>query len=175
MTEAYIGSIVMFAGNYAPEGWAFCQGQILPINQYQALFSILGTTYGGNGSTNFALPDLRGRAPIGMGQGPGLTPVNLGQPVGSETATLNASQMPSHGHTVACDAASASSGADPTNHYPGNPGSLSEAQLYGGTATATMAQGMIQPAGGGQPFSIRQPSMGMNYIICLQGLYPPRT
>lgn len=173
MYEAYIGSIVLFAGNFAPRGWAFCQGQLLPIAQNTALFSILGTTYGGNGQTNFALPDLRGRAPIGTGQGPGLTNVQLGESIGSETVTLTVNQMPAHNHAMACDATSAGS-ADPTNNYPGNPGTLSGAQLYGSTANALMAPAAISPAGGSQPVSIQQPSLGMNYIICLEGLFPSR-
>ncbi|MGH9628803.1 MAG: phage tail protein [Bryobacteraceae bacterium] len=173
MTEAFIGSIVLFAGNFAPRGWAFCQGQLLPIAQNAALFSILGTTYGGNGQTTFALPDLRGRAPIGAGQGPGLTPVTLGEAAGSETVALTAGQMPAHTHAVACDSASAGN-ADPANSYPGNPGTLSGAQLYGTAANATMAPNMITPAGGSQPFSIRQPYLGLNYIICLEGIFPSR-
>jgi microcystin-dependent protein len=173
VNEAFIGSIMMFAGNFAPRGWAFCQGQLLPIAQNTALFSILGTTYGGNGQTTFALPDLRGRAPIGTGQGPGLTNVDLGQSAGSETVTLTVNQLPAHNHVVACDSTSAG-GADPTNSFPGNPGSLSGAQLYGSTAGATMAPAMIQPAGGSQPFSVRQPYLGINYIICLEGIFPSR-
>jgi microcystin-dependent protein len=173
MNEAYIGSIVLFAGNFAPRGWAFCQGQLLSIAQNTALFSILGTTYGGNGQTTFGLPDLRGRAPIGAGQGPGLTNVQLGESAGSETVTLTISQMPAHNHTMACDSTSAGS-ADPTNNYPGNPGALSGAQLYGTTPSATMAPAAIMPAGGSQPVSIQPPSLGMNYIICLEGLFPSR-
>ena len=173
MTEAYIGSIVLFAGNFAPRGWAFCQGQLLSISTNTALFSILGTTYGGNGQTTFALPDLRGRVPIGPGQGPGLTPVTLGQQAGSESVTLTVSQMPAHNHSVACDAAAADN-AVPTNNYPGNPGSLSGATLYGPTPTATMAPAMISAAGGSQPFSVQQPYLGLNYIICLEGIFPSR-
>ena len=173
MNEAFIGSIVLFAGNFAPRGWAFCQGQLLSIAQNTALFSILGTTYGGNGQTTFALPDLRGRAPIGAGQGPNLSNIQLGESAGSEMVTLNVNQMPAHNHLMACDATSAG-GADPSNSYPGNPGTLSGAQLYGATATATMAPAAITPAGGSQPFSIQQPFLGLNYIICLEGLFPSR-
>jgi microcystin-dependent protein len=173
MTEAFIGSIVMFAGNFAPRGWAFCQGQLLPIAQNTALFSILGTTYGGNGQTTFALPDLRGRAPIGTGQGPGLTNITLGEAAGSESVTLNVTQMPAHTHAVACDATSAGA-ADPANAFPGNPGALSGAQLYGPTASATMAPAMIAPSGGSQPISVQQPFLGINYIICLEGIFPSR-
>jgi microcystin-dependent protein len=173
MTEAYIGSIVLFAGNFAPRGWAFCQGQLLSISTNTALFSILGTTYGGNGQTTFALPDLRGRVPVGQGQGPGLTPVTLGEQVGSEKVTLTQSQMPAHTHVVACDKTAAGNW-DPTNAYPGNPGELSGANLYGPTANGTMAPNMISPAGGSQPVSIQQPSLGLNYIICTEGIFPSR-
>ncbi|WP_340819596.1 tail fiber protein [Methanolobus sp. WCC4] len=99
-TDPLLGEITLFAGNFAPRGWAFCNGQLLPINQNQALFSILGTTYGGDGRTTFALPDLRGRAPVHAGNGPGLSPVVLGQKGGAETVALNVNQMPSHTHTL---------------------------------------------------------------------------
>jgi microcystin-dependent protein len=173
MTEAYIGSIVLFAGNFAPRGWAFCQGQLLSISTNTALFSILGTTYGGNGQTTFALPDLRGRVPMGQGQGPGLTNVTLGEQGGSESVTLMPSQMPMHSHAVACDT-TATGSADPAGAYPGNPGSLSGTELYGSTANGTMAPNMISPAGGSQPFSVQQPYLGLNYIICLEGIFPSR-
>jgi len=173
MTEAFIGSMVLFAGNFAPRGWAFCQGQLLSIAQNSALFSILGTTYGGNGQTTFALPDLRGRAPIGTGQGPGLTNVQLGEQAGSESVTLTSNQMPMHSHAVACDT-TATGSANPAGAYPGNPGSLSGTELYGPTANGTMASNMVSPAGGSQPVSIQQPSLGLNYIICLEGIFPSR-
>src|SRR6478672_10112699 len=99
MSEPFLAEIIMFAGNFAPRGWAFCQGQILSIAQNTALFSLLGTTYGGNGQTTFALPDLRGRVPVGTGQGPGLSNYDLGQVSGSESVTLTVSQMPAHNHT----------------------------------------------------------------------------
>jgi microcystin-dependent protein len=173
MTEAFIGSIVLFAGNFAPRGWAFCQGQLLSISTNTALFSILGITYGGNGQTTFALPDLRGRVPRGPGQGPGLTPVTLGEQAGSESVTLTTSQMPAHSHTVACDT-TATGSSDPAGAFPGNPGSLSGTELYGPTANGTMAPNMISPAGGSQPVSVQQPSLGLNYIICLEGIFPSR-
>src|SRR5689334_10336146 len=102
-TEPFIGSIVLFAGNFEPRGWAFCQGQLLSIAQNTALFSILGTTYGGNGQTTFALPDLRGRAPVGQGQGPGLPLVQLGQQGGANTVTLTVPNLPAHNHLINCD------------------------------------------------------------------------
>ena len=103
MSDPYIGEIILFAGNFAPRGWAFCQGQILSIAQNTALFSILGTTYGGNGQTTFALPDLRGRVPVGTGQGPGLPSVNLGEQAGEPAHTLIATEMPAHNHPAQAD------------------------------------------------------------------------
>src|SRR6476469_8745709 len=104
MAEPFLGSIIIFGGNFAPKGWAMCNGQILAINQNTALFSLLGTTYGGNGTTTFALPDLRGRVPVGMGQGPGLSPMTEGQVGGTETVTLTVNQLPNHNHPHAAPA-----------------------------------------------------------------------
>src|SRR5688572_5350285 len=118
MSEPFIGEIIMFAGNFAPRGWAFCSGQLLSIAQNTALFSILGTTYGGNGQTTFALPDLRGRCPVHQGQGPGLSNYSLGQVGGTESVTLIASQLPPHSHTVACSANDANLGL-PEGNFPG--------------------------------------------------------
>src|SRR5947208_9525764 len=114
----FLGGIFMFAGNFAPRGYALCQGQLMSIAQNTALFSILGTTYGGNGQTTFALPDLRGRAPVGQGQGPGLSNISLGEVAGSETVTLLSTNMPSHNHTVGCDGGGSSS-LTPVNDIPG--------------------------------------------------------
>ena len=114
-TEPYLGSIVMFAGNFEPRGWAFCAGQILSISQNSALFAILGTTFGGNGIQTFALPDLRGRGPVGTGQGPGLSDIVLGEMAGTENVTLTAANMPSHNHPINCDNTGASSTARSTN------------------------------------------------------------
>src|SRR5439155_18983562 len=109
MSEPFLGEIRLFGFNFAPRGWAFCQGQLLPIAQNTALFSLLGTTYGGNGQTTFALPDLRGRVAVGFGQGPGLSNIDLGQVSGAETATLTQAQMPAHGHLASVSQAAASS------------------------------------------------------------------
>jgi microcystin-dependent protein len=135
--EPYLGEITMFAGNFAPRNWAFAHGQLLSKNQHAALFSLLGYTYGGNGSTTFALPDLRGRVPIGIGQGPGLTNRSLGQTTGSETTILTTAQMPSHSHTL------------PTS-------------------------GTTQTTGSGATHSEMQPSLALNYIIAVNGVFPPR-
>src|SRR6187399_1257120 len=120
MSEPFLAEIVMFAGNFAPRGWAFCQGQILAISQNTALFSLLGTTYGGNGQTTFALPDLRGRVPVGTGQGPGLPTMDLGQVGGEPTHTLITTEMPAHQHALPCSADDATQGS-PVGRYPSTP------------------------------------------------------
>ena len=171
--EAFLGSIILFAGNFAPRGWAFCQGQILSIAQNTALFSLLGTTYGGNGQTTFALPDLRGRAPVQQGTGPGLPNVNLGESAGSPTVTLTTGQMPAHNHSVAANQNATTtnpSGSVPANDARGNPVNIYAAQPDG---TQMNAQ-MIGMAGGNQPVNIQNPFLGLNYIICTQGIYPSR-
>lgn len=176
--EGYIAQILLFAGNFAPRGWAFCQGQILSIAQNTALFSLLGTTYGGNGQTTFALPDLRGRTPIGAGQGPGLSPINLGQVGGTENTTLVITNMPAHNHTVTVNPRAVTEAGDtsiPTNAYIANSGALDREFKASGTfvnmGAANATSGI---AGGSQPFSIRNPYLGLNYIICMEGIYPSR-
>jgi microcystin-dependent protein len=177
--EGTIGEIRMFAGNFAPRSWAFCANQILPIAQNTALFSILGTTFGGNGQTTFALPDFRGRVAVGTGQGPGLPNITLGEIAGAQTTTLTTNNMPAHNHTIsgAVTMQAAADGAlstDATNRRVG-PGAF-----YSGSAgdlvnmaplTSNLAVGVN---GGSQPFSIMPPYLGMNYIICLQGIFPSR-
>ncbi|MEK7254534.1 MAG: tail fiber protein [Bacteroidota bacterium] len=169
--EDLIGVIKLFAGNFAPRGWAFCHGQLLSIAQNTALFSILGTTYGGDGQTTFALPDLRGRAPIGAGQGPGLSDYVLGEMSGSETTTLLVNNMPMHTHTV--QASNQFAGGDhPGGRYLG--ASTTDDGFYDETANTSMAADMVAPAGGSQPFDHRPPYLGLNYIICLYGIFPSR-
>ena len=162
----------MFAGNFAPTGWAFCQGQLLPIAQNQALFSLLGTTYGGNGTTTFALPDLRGRVPVGFGQGPGLSNRVIGEQFGSELVTLNINQMPSHNHTVNAVTTEGNQNL-PTNSLPANTKTLDK-EYSDANANTTMKATMVNPTGGSQPFGVSQPSLGVNFIIALQGIYPSR-
>jgi microcystin-dependent protein len=178
MSEPFIGEIIMFAGNFNPRGWALCQGQILSIAQNTALFSILGTTYGGNGQTTFALPDLRGRVPVGQGQGPGLPAVSLGEVSGANSSTLTIQQMPSHNHLVR---ANASNGNDslPANAYLAAaviPTDSNKSVSAYNTATdnTTLNPGAVGPTGGNQPFSLMQPYLGMNYIIALEGIFPSR-
>lgn len=168
--EPLIGMIVQFAGNFAPRGWAFCEGQLLPISQNQALFSILGTTYGGNGQTTFALPDLRGRVCIQPGQGPGLSNYTLGQSGGAESVTLLVNNMPSHSH--AYNAAETGDGqASPTGNALGK----TAANIYTtNPPNSAMNSGTIAPTGGSQPFGITQPYLAVNWIIALEGIFPSR-
>ena len=171
--EGFIGEIRMFAGNFAPKDWAFCQGQLLSISQNTALFSILGTTYGGDGRVTFALPNLSGRVPVGVGQGAGLTNRQLGEMSGTETVTLTTAQMPAHSHTVNAVTADGNQNL-PTNSFPANTKTLDKE--YSTVApNTTMNPTMIGVSGGSQPFGVMQPSLGMNYIICVNGIYPSRS
>lgn len=178
MSEPFIGEIIMFGGNFAPRGWALCNGQLLSIAQNTALFSILGTTYGGDGQTTFALPNLQGRVAIHPGQGPGLSPYVLGQIGGTENVTLTTNQMPLHTHTATVNAAEAPQTVtdNPKGGVPA--GSTGGPQVYGAApdGATTMNAGMVTnaPAGGSQPFSIIQPYLCVNFIIALQGIFPSR-
>lgn len=169
--DAYIGQIKIFAGNFAPSGWEFCSGQLLPIAENQALFSLIGTTYGGDGQYNFALPDLRGRLVVGAsGTGPGLSNVIIGQQYGTETNTMTVSQMPAHTHAIACVTGSGNQN-NPTNNLYANTGLLDKE--YSTTAANTqMSSTMMGLSGGNTPFTNMQPTTGLNFIICLQGIYP---
>ena len=190
--EGTIGEIRMFAGTFAPRNWAFCAGQLMSISQNTALFSILGTTYGGNGQTTFALPDLRGRAAVGTGQGPGLTNITLGEVSGTETVTLLTTQMPAHTHTATATVTGTSAqkclddtglGDTPGGQFPAI--STAGSKIYTNatqtpdatmgaspiTASATVTIGI---SGNSQPVPIRNPYLGMNYIICLFGIFPSR-
>ncbi len=192
MSEPFIGEICMFGGNFAPRGWALCNGQILPIAQNTALFSILGTTYGGNGQTTFALPNLQGRVPIHPGQSPGTSQYTLGEASGTETVTLLQTQMPMHVHPVSVNApiaipVNAGNGASPT---PSDTAVLSQTSdtvagavvdLYSpGPGTTTLlpfqatASGTTAVAGGNQPFGIVSPYLCVNFIIALEGIFPSR-
>jgi microcystin-dependent protein len=183
MADPFIGMIVLFSGNFAPRGWAFCDGQLLAIAQNQALFSILGTTYGGNGQTTFALPDLRGRVPIGPRQGSGLTNRDLGETGGSESVTLTTNQMPLHTHglTLAMNVKNAAGnsrtpvGGVLANEAAGVTATYSTATPdSGATMSSGALTGAVGTAGGSQPAGIMQPYLGMNYIIALEGIFPSR-
>lgn len=180
--EGTIAEIRMFAGNFAPRNWAFCNGQIMAISQNTALFSILGTTYGGNGQTTFALPDLRGRVPVGAGQGPGLPNITLGEASGTPTTTLLTTNMPAHAHSFSASGSMAcKTGSGDADSPGGNiPAGSATDENYAAPASGNGSMAPINVsgntgvAGGSQPFSIMQPYLGMNYIICLFGIFPSR-
>jgi microcystin-dependent protein len=171
-SDPYLGQITMFAGNFAPRGWAFCDGQLLPISSYDALFSILGTTYGGDGRTTFALPDLRGRVAMHAGNGNGLSPRSLGQKGGTETNTITVNQMPPHNHSVNAVTTDGNTNV-PTNALPANTKTLDKEYSTDANDT-TMKSNMINITGGGQPVNNIQPYQTVNYIIALYGVYPSR-
>ena len=175
MSEPFIAEIRIFAGNFAPRSWAFCDGQLLPVSQNTALFSLIGTTYGGDGRTTTALPNLQGRAPMQPGQGPGLTSRRLGQTGGVTTVTLSEAQMPQHSHPLT--ASSDSADEDGTTNVTNARTAETDAsdRIYGtGTATA-MSPSALDNTGGSQAHNNLQPYLVMNYIIALQGLYPSRS
>lgn len=192
MSEPFLGEIRMVGFNFAPRGWAFCQGQLLSIATNSALFSLLGTVYGGNGTTTFALPDLRGRSPVGTGSGQGLSSVVQGEMSGLENVTILTSQMPMHVHTasqlhasVAVPAVTASNnvGAAPSNasvlgpiSAGGRPGTLYSTDDSDVTLKPFNSQviGQSDVSGGSQPLSIRNPYLGINFVIALQGVFPSR-
>jgi microcystin-dependent protein len=173
--EGYIAQILFFAGNFPPKYWAFCDGQILSIASNTALFSLIGTMYGGNGTTTFALPDFRGRVPMGMGQGPGLPNINQGQFLGAPTATLTTAQMPVHTHVASASVAVASTNGNFASPV-GNIFATSAANAYGPAATGAAAGTTLTLAntGGNQPFSVQQPTLAVNFVICLNGIFPSR-
>ncbi len=208
--EFFIGGIINFGGNFAPRDWAFCDGQLISINQNQALFAILGTIWGGDGRTNFALPDMRSRVPVGVGRGAGLSLYNQGEQIGTETHVMQLAQLPVHSHAAsftgtgggpssltATATVNAFNGTatetTPTGNYWSAPkNGISALASYGTTANTTMATDAVNVSiagngggitggtvdianqGGSQPFSLIQPTLGMQYIICLQGLFPSR-
>ncbi|MDQ6477210.1 tail fiber protein [Dyadobacter sp. LHD-138] len=192
--EAYMGTVMAWAPNFAPRGWAFCQGQTLSITQNSALFSLLGTTYGGDGQTTFRLPDLRGRTPLGAGNGPGLSPYELGQSSGAESVTITLNEMPAHNHAAQTGNAPiqvSASNADtstPANGLsiavPGTVSGRDFSPTLGFNSAApnvTLNQATSGPAavnvgvsGGSHPHNNMQPYLALNFIICMQGIFPPR-
>jgi microcystin-dependent protein len=161
MADPFVAEIRIFPFNFAPKGWAWCDGQLLPLSQNTALFSLLGTTYGGDGKSNFALPDLQGRAPMHPGQGPGLSLHDLGETGGADTVTLLESEIPAHNHLV---------GAQNTLNRPAS-GNLYNAV---GPAPVAMSPEELAPAGGDQPHNNMQPYVTFDFCIALQGVFPPR-
>ncbi|QMU63949.1 MAG: phage tail protein [Flavobacteriaceae bacterium] len=182
--ESYLAEIRLFAGTFAPENWAFCDGRVIAISDNEKLYSLLGTTYGGDGRTNFALPDLRSRVPVGAGKGQGLSYVREGQRYGwfKSSVTLTLGNLPPHTHKVSgstvallCNNASPEDSDNPQGNFLSR---TSPNKYYKSTANAQMGTSPvkinIEPAGGSKPVDINQPSLGMNYIICIQGLSPSR-
>jgi microcystin-dependent protein len=168
MSDPFIGEIRLFAGNFAPSGWAFCQGQLLPISQDEALFALIGTTYGGDGQTTFALPNLSGRIPLHQGQGPGLSPRTIGEMAGTENVTLTSSQIPQHTHALHANSAAAT-GTSPSGALLA---ATSVASYDTGPGSTAMAAGAVGNAGGSQPHNNMAPTLALNYIICLFGIFP---
>jgi len=175
MADPFVAEIRIFPFNFAPTGWAFCDGQLLPLSQNTALFSLLGTTYGGDGKSTFALPDLQGSAPMHPGQGPGLSLHDLGESSGSETVTLLESEIPFHNHSLLADA------ADPAD-VQAPQAAVVLARSSGGNAYTTNLAGLVPlapealtPAGGDTPHNNLMPYLAVNFCIALQGVFPPRT
>ena len=173
MSEPFIGQICIYGFNFAPRGWALCNGQLIAISQNTALFSLLGTTYGGNGQTTFALPNLQSRAPLHPGQGPGLSPYTLGEQTGTESVTMTVSTLPAHPHGYTVPATTADQNSiDPA----ANAALAAGTGIYRTAATANvqMPGGNTAPAGNSQPISIIQPILTLNFCIALQGIFPSR-
>lgn len=171
MSEPFIAEIRIFAGNFAPRGWAFCDGQLLPISQNTALFSLIGTTYGGDGRSTTALPNLQGRAPMHPGRGPGLTDRRLGQRGGVEMVTLTEAQMPQHTHTMF----GSEERGDTTNAVGNYLGAGTDMFATSSTSGTTLAEAVLPNTGGSQAHNNMQPFLTMNFIIALVGLYPSRS
>jgi microcystin-dependent protein len=173
MANPFLAEIRIFPFNFAPRGWAFCDGQLMPLSQNTALFSLLGTTYGGDGKSNFALPNMQGNAPMHPGQGPGLSLHDLGETGGSDTVTLLESEMTQHSHGLT---ASNQEGTDqsPINEmFAGGVGGIN---LYAAPASIIQLPDVtVAPAGGDQPHNNMMPYLTLNFCIALQGVYPPRT
>ena len=168
-TEPYLGEIMLWAGSFAPKGWALCNGQILPIAQNQGLFTLLGTTYGGNGVVTFALPDMRGRVPIHFGQGPGLSSRVLGEKGGEESHTLAMNELAAHTHTARGSTAAGTS-ASPSGMVPAR--NAAQIPQYGATVNAALSPSAISVTGSSQAHPNLRPYLVLNYVICLQGVYP---
>ena len=177
MTTPYIGEIQLFGFNFNPRGWAFCNGATLPISQNTALFSLIGTIYGGNGQTTFQLPNFAGRAGCQQGNGPGLSPRSLGETFGANTVTLTSNQIPQHNHSAVLyaqnDTTKRASSPSPNNALSVSSESAATSFLPSGSPNTQFAPNMLSPSqGGGQPHQNQQPYLGVNFCIALQGVYP---
>jgi microcystin-dependent protein len=175
MSDQFVAEIRIVGFNFPPTGWAFCSGQLLPLSQNTALFSLLGTTYGGDGKSTFALPDLQGAAPVQPGQGQGLSLRDLGEQGGSESVTLLASEMPAHTHALQATT-NAATQADPTGAiWAASAVGRTPPPLYATTQNTTMAPTALNVAGGSLPHNNMHPFLTLNFIIALQGIFPPRS
>ena len=169
MSTPFVGEVRLFAGNFAPAGWAFCDGSLYPISENETLFALIGTTYGGDGQVTFAMPDLRGRVPVHQGTGPGLSTRTIGERGGTETVTLTVAQMPAHTHALRASSAAAT-GSAPGGAVLAATGAVNS---YGsGTPTTPMAAGALAAQGGGQPHENMAPFLTVSYIISLYGIFP---
>jgi microcystin-dependent protein len=176
MADPFVAEIRIFPFNFAPKGWAFCDGQLLPLSQNTALFSLLGTTYGGNGKSNFALPDMQGNAPMHPGQGPGLSLHDLGETGGSETVSLLESEIPAHTHVMRAHNGDPGDAQNPSpNTSLAQSGQGSAYQTNTSANLVAMNGNILVPAGGDQPHNNMQPYLTLNFCIALQGVFPPRT
>jgi microcystin-dependent protein len=173
MAEQFLGQLLLVPYNFAPRGWALCNGQILSIADNTALFSLIGNYYGGDGMTTFGLPDLRGRVPVHQGNGPGLSSYVLAQTYGVESVTLDVTQIPSHSHEVNATA-SRGNKASPIGSYPATDAAGITAEYNNGSPTGVMNTNMIAATGGGEPHENRQPSLVLNWVIALEGIFPSR-
>jgi len=173
MSDPFVAEVRIFAGNFAPRGWAFCEGQLIPISQNTALFSLLGTNYGGDGRVTFGLPNLQGRAPMHPGQGPGLTPRSLGDMGGSSSVTLTQAELPAHAHAMKYNKTVAGDSNSPAGKLFAK--SVVPVASVFSSSPPDMAIASSTVAGGSQPHNNMQPYLGVSYIIALQGIYPPRT
>lgn len=178
MSEAYVAEIRLFAGNFAPRGWAFCDGSLLPISQNTALFSLLGTNYGGDGRTTFGLPDLRGRVPMNHGAGPGLTQRFIGESAGANSTTITVAEMPAHSHGVIGTSSAANVEVPNANvrfgTAPGGRGQQGPPLYTSQSPNTALAPQTISVSGNSQPVSLVKPVLAINYIIALQGIFPSR-
>jgi microcystin-dependent protein len=176
MSDSYLGQILLVPYNFAPKNFAFCQGQLLPIMQNTALFSILGTNYGGDGRSTFALPNLQSSVPVGMGQGPGLSPYYIGETGGTDTVTLISSQIPTHNHVHQGTSGAASSlSPAATTFAPGGGRGHALSYYIAPPTSATMNVSALTSTGGNQPHSNMMPYLVLNYVIALAGVFPPRS
>jgi microcystin-dependent protein len=170
MATPFLGEIKMFGGTFAPQGYMFCNGQLLPISQYDAVFALVGTTYGGDGQVTFGVPDLRGRAPVHQGTGPGLSTYQIGQTFGVENVTLNATQMPQHSHVVAASSATGSVG--PAGAFWAQ---ATGTQPYSSAANnAAMNTASVASSGGNQPHNNMMPFLAISFIFAVEGIFPSR-